>query len=95
MRRVCFPLKVREDRIDEYRERHVAVWPETLEALSATGWRDHSLFPRDDGLLVATWRPTTSGPRSPAWRPPRSTPAGRRRWHRSSSRWTVPGPTRP
>ncbi|MER7802598.1 L-rhamnose mutarotase [Streptomyces parvulus] len=52
MRRVCFLLKVRRDRIAEYRERHAAVWPEMCEALSATGWHNYSLFPRDDGLLV-------------------------------------------
>ncbi|AVH55030.1 MULTISPECIES: L-rhamnose mutarotase [Streptomyces] len=53
MQRVCFLLKVRADRLDEYRERHAAVWPEKLEALSATGWHNYSLFLREDGLLVA------------------------------------------
>ncbi|MGW4765217.1 L-rhamnose mutarotase [Streptomyces pseudogriseolus] len=52
MRRVCFLLKVRQDRIDEYRARHAAVWPEMREALSATGWHNYSLFLRHDGLLV-------------------------------------------
>ncbi|MFP3989593.1 L-rhamnose mutarotase [Streptomyces sp. E11-3] len=52
MQRVCFLLKVRRDRIAEYRERHAAVWPEMLEALSATGWHNYSLFLREDGLLV-------------------------------------------
>ncbi len=52
MQRVCFLLKVRQDRINEYRERHAAVWPDMLEALSATGWHNYSLFLRDDGLLV-------------------------------------------
>ena len=52
MQRVCFLLKVREDRLDEYRERHAAVWPEMLEALSATGWHNYSLFLRGDGLLI-------------------------------------------
>ncbi|MGW0092470.1 L-rhamnose mutarotase [Streptomyces sp. NPDC003328] len=52
MQRVCFLLKVRGDRIAEYRERHAAVWPEMLAALSATGWRNYSLFLRDDGLVV-------------------------------------------
>ncbi|MFD8563201.1 L-rhamnose mutarotase [Streptosporangium canum] len=52
MKRVCFLLKVRPDRLDEYRERHAAVWPEMLDALRATGWRNYSLFVRDDGLLV-------------------------------------------
>ncbi|MDX3093306.1 L-rhamnose mutarotase [Streptomyces sp. ME01-24h] len=52
MQRVCFLLKVREDRLDEYRERHAAVWPEMLAALSASGWHNYSLFLREDGLLV-------------------------------------------
>ena len=52
MRRVCFLLKVRSDRIDEYRERHREVWPEMCAALSATGWHNYSLFLREDGLLV-------------------------------------------
>ncbi|MDC0765435.1 L-rhamnose mutarotase [Streptomyces sp. HD] len=52
MQRVCFLLKVREGKLAEYRERHAAVWPEMLEALSATGWHNYSLFLRDDGLLV-------------------------------------------
>jgi L-rhamnose mutarotase len=52
MQRVCFLLKVRPDRLAEYRERHRAVWPDMLAALRATGWRNYSLFLRDDGLLV-------------------------------------------
>jgi L-rhamnose mutarotase len=52
MERVCFLLRVRADRLDEYRERHRAVWPEMLDALRATGWANYSLFLRDDGLLV-------------------------------------------
>ncbi len=52
MRRVCFTLQVKPDRLDEYRERHAAVWPEMLAALRDTGWHDYSLFLREDGLLV-------------------------------------------
>jgi len=52
MERVCFLLRVRPDRLDEYKARHRAVWPEMLEALSATGWRNYSLFAAEDGLLV-------------------------------------------
>ncbi|MFC5824540.1 L-rhamnose mutarotase [Nonomuraea insulae] len=52
MQRVCFLLKVRPERLAEYRERHRAVWPEMREALSRTGWHNYSLFLRDDGLLV-------------------------------------------
>ena len=50
--RVCFLLRVRPDRLAEYRRRHADVWPEMLAALSRAGWRNYSLFLRDDGLLV-------------------------------------------
>lgn len=50
--RVCFLLQVRPEKIAEYRSRHAEVWPEMLEALSQTGWRNYSLFLRPDGLLV-------------------------------------------
>jgi L-rhamnose mutarotase len=52
VQRICFLLKVRADRVDEYRRRHAAVWPEMLAALRETGWRNYSLFLRPDGLLV-------------------------------------------
>lgn len=52
MQRVCFLLRVRRDRLDEYRARHADVWPEMRAALSAAGWHNYSLFLRDDGLLV-------------------------------------------
>ena len=52
MPRYCFELRVRPERLEEYVERHRAVWPEMLEALARTGWRDYSLFLRQDGLLI-------------------------------------------
>ena len=51
MERVGFLLKVREDSLDEYKERHKNVWPEVQEALSRQGWHNFSLFLREDGLL--------------------------------------------
>jgi L-rhamnose mutarotase len=45
-------LQVDPGRLDEYRRRHEEVWPEMLEALRDAGWRDYSLFLRDDGLLI-------------------------------------------
>lgn len=50
--RICFLLKVRPDKIDEYKERHASVWPEMLDALHRSGWRNYSLFLRPDGLLI-------------------------------------------
>ena len=52
MERVCFTLRVRPDRLEEYTARHRAVWPEMREALRATGWRNYGLFLDSDGLLV-------------------------------------------
>jgi len=50
--RVCFVLRVRPDRLEEYRARHREVWPEMREALAAHGWSNYSLFLGADGLLV-------------------------------------------
>ena len=50
--RICFLLKVRPDRVEEYRERHSSVWPEFKDALRETGWKNYSLFLRPDGTLV-------------------------------------------
>ena len=50
--RACFLLKVRPEKMDEYRVRHAQVWPEMLEALRQTGWRNYSLFLQPDGTVV-------------------------------------------
>jgi L-rhamnose mutarotase len=50
--RVCFLLKVRQEKLEEYKARHARVWPEMLDALRSTGWRNYSLFLSPDGLLV-------------------------------------------
>jgi L-rhamnose mutarotase len=52
LHRICFCLQVKPDRLEEYRERHRNVWPEMLQALTAAGWGNYSLFLRDDGLLI-------------------------------------------
>ncbi len=51
-RRVCFQLQVRPERIDEYRDRHAAVWPEMLDGLRAAGWRNYSLFLSESGVVI-------------------------------------------
>lgn len=51
MKRIAFLLKVKEDKIVEYKKHHESVWPEMLEALRRTGWHNYSLFMREDGLL--------------------------------------------
>jgi L-rhamnose mutarotase len=49
--RVAFLLKVKPDRLDEYKQIHRDVWPEMQRALSEAGWHNYSLFMREDGLL--------------------------------------------
>ncbi|CAN5494083.1 L-rhamnose mutarotase [soil metagenome] len=52
MERVCFRLHVRPEHRATYVKRHARVWPDMLEALHETGWRNYSLFLGDDGLLI-------------------------------------------
>lgn len=52
MARACLVLRVRRDRLDEYRARHRRVWPEMEAALHECGWTNYSLFLAADGLLV-------------------------------------------
>lgn len=51
--RVCFLLRLRPDRVDDYLTAHEVVWPEMLDALRGAGWHNYSLFLRpEDGLVV-------------------------------------------
>lgn len=52
MQRVCFVLRVKPDRLEEYKQAHKHVWPEMKAALTRHGWHNYSLFLRGDGLLV-------------------------------------------
>jgi len=74
--RVCFQLQVDPARLDEYRERHAAVWPDMLRAIADSGRRNYSLFLREDGLLIgyyetdddeASQRALEADPRTAAW----------------------------
>jgi L-rhamnose mutarotase len=56
MQRTCFLLKIKSAKIEEYKRSHREVWPQMLHALRETGWRNYSLFLRDDGLLVGISR---------------------------------------
>jgi L-rhamnose mutarotase len=50
--KVCFLLRIDEDAIEEYVERHRTIWPEMLRALHACGYRNYSMFVDPTGLLV-------------------------------------------
>ncbi len=51
MKRVGFLMKVKKERIPEYKEHHKRVWPDMQDALRRNGWHNYSLFMRDDGLM--------------------------------------------
>jgi len=52
MTRVGFRLmKVKKDRINEYKRHHAEVWPEMLNALRRTGWHNYSLFMDKEGTI--------------------------------------------
>lgn len=76
MTRVCFQMQVDPARLDEYRERHAAVWPDMLRAISDAGRRNYSIFLREDGLLIGVYETDddrasqdalASDPRTVAW----------------------------
>jgi L-rhamnose mutarotase len=49
--RVGFSLKVKKEKLEQYKQHHKNVWPEMLDALRAAGWHNYSIFAREDGLL--------------------------------------------
>ena len=51
MKRIGLVLKVRRDKIEEYKKHHQQVWPEMLDALRRNGWHNYSLFMKPDGSL--------------------------------------------
>ena len=94
MQRVCFQLQVRPDRMEEYVERHAAVWPEMLERAARHRLAQLLAVPARRRPADRLRRdPTTSTPPRRRWPPPRSTPAGRPRWPSSSRSSTARHPT--
>jgi len=51
MKRVGFLLRVKRDKIAEYKQHHRSVWPEMLAALRRRGWHNYSLYMTEDGML--------------------------------------------
>lgn len=45
-------MQVDPDRIDEYRVRHAAVWPDMLREIEASGRRNYSLFDAGAGEII-------------------------------------------
>ena len=51
MERAAFMLKVKKDRMEEYKQEHDAIWPELVEAIRRNGFHNYSIFLDDDGNL--------------------------------------------
>ena len=51
MKRVGFILKVKQEKLEEYKGTHKNVWPEMQQALRDAGWKNYTLFAREDGTL--------------------------------------------
>ena len=50
MQRIGFMMKVKPEKIHEYKQHHAAVWPELLAELKVAGMRNYSLWIREDGI---------------------------------------------
>lgn len=61
MKRIGFYFQVREDKKEEYKKNHSQVWPEVIDVLSKNGWKNYSIFIRDDGLLFGYFETTHDG----------------------------------
>ena len=53
MRRYGHVVKVREEKIEEYKRLHTAVWPDVLKTIAASHIRNYTIFLRrlDDGFF--------------------------------------------
>lgn len=51
MKRVGFTIKVKQEKLAEYKAHHQAEWPEMLDALRRTGWHNYSIFACKGGQL--------------------------------------------
>ena len=50
MQRVAFLIRVKPEKMEEYKKLHSPIWPELKAELEAAGMRNYSLWLRDDGL---------------------------------------------
>ena len=86
--RTCLVLRIRPELIPDYVADHQRVWPEMLEALRRTGWRNYSLFLREqDGMVIGYFEADDVD----AARDAMNDSEVNRRWQQSMARYFVPG----
>ena len=61
MQRVCLTFRLVSGREDEYRRRHVTVWPELEEAIKAEGIVSSAVYVTGDTVVVLVEHPSDIG----------------------------------
>jgi L-rhamnose mutarotase len=80
--------------VQDYLAAHQHVWPDMLEALTAAGWRNYSLFLREsDGLVVGYLETDDFAAAQRRMAETESTRSGRPAWPSTSSAMTRRTPT--
>ena len=59
MNRVGFQMKIKKDRIEDYKEAHRNVWPDVCAALTRNGWHRYSLFMNEEGFVFGYFETPT------------------------------------
>jgi L-rhamnose mutarotase len=52
MERLCFTFEIYPGQEAEYKRRHDEIWPELVEAIQTSGFRNYSLFRRDQQIVA-------------------------------------------
>lgn len=52
MARYAWTARLRPDRVEDYVEAHAAVWPDVLDAITAAGIRDYSIWLFEDRVFA-------------------------------------------
>ncbi len=51
MERIGFLLKVKKEKVEEYKKHNQNIWPERLVSFRQAGWHNYPIFDHGDGLL--------------------------------------------
>lgn len=52
MERICFTFEIYPGQEAEYKRRHDEIWPELVDAIEESGFRNYSLFRRDQQIVA-------------------------------------------
>ena len=78
MERICFTFEIRPGTEAEYKRRHDEIWPELVDAIRESGFRNYSLFRR--GTQVVAYAEC---------HPDRATAFAKLREHEVNARWST------